>query len=361
MKVVLLSFYFLEYTIQLANALAKIVDLTLMMPKERVEPYLPYIDKDVTLDLFQYPRLREISNVRMICHILKRIRQHKPDIIHMQEGHLWFNFVWPFLKGKKWALVNTVHDVSRHSGDKPSKKAPLNIHNMSRKYADHVIVHGDKQKEELCRLFDISLQKTHVVRHGNYFFYKHWENPKIKENKNTILFFGRIWEYKGLQYLIQAEPLITKVVPDAKIVIAGTGENFEKYEAMMENRDRYIIHNKYIDNTMVCDLFRSASVVAMPYIDGTQSGVLPLAYSFGKPVVVTDVGSIPEAVDEGKTGFVVPPRDVSALAEKIIHLLKNKAERQQMGKAAFEKACGALSWERSAGHTVEVYQAALKN
>ena len=110
---------------------------------------------------------------------------------------------------------------------------------------------------------------------------------------------------------------------------------------------------------MVPELFEKASIVVLPYIDASQSGVVPLAYSFQKPVVVTDVGSLPEVVDNGKTGYVVPPKDSKKLAEAIIDLLKDEAKRHEMGKNAFQKAHEELSWNSIAPQTVAIYKQAL--
>jgi glycosyltransferase involved in cell wall biosynthesis len=127
-----------------------------------------------------------------------------------------------------------------------------------------------------------------------------------------------------LEYLIKAEPMVTEQVPDAKIIIAGTGENFKKYDKMMMNRDNFIVHNYRIPYKEGAELFQRCSLVVLPYIDASQTGVIPPAYGFKKPVIVTDVGSIPEIVDDGVTGFIVPPRNPEALAEAIVKLLKDE-------------------------------------
>ena len=140
---------------------------------------------------------------------------------------------------------------------------------------------------------------------------------------NTVLFFGRIWAYKGLEYLIRAEPLITAEIPDAKIVIAGKGEDFSRYRAMMVHPERFVVHNEFIPDDRRAELFARASVVVLPYVEATQSGVIPVAYTFSKPVVATTVGSIPEMVDDGRTGLLVPPRSEESLAEAIVSLLRD--------------------------------------
>ena len=156
------------------------------------------------------------------------------------------------------------------------------------------------------------------------------ERDEIEEQDNLIFHFGRIWAYKGLEYLIRAEPLITQRRPTAKIVIAGEGDDFAPYRRMMVNPDNFIVYNEYVSNDKRAELFRRASLVAMPYVEATQSvGVIPIAYTFGKPVVATAVGGLPNQVDDGQTGLLVPTHNERALANAIIYLLENKEVRNQ--------------------------------
>ena len=83
--------------------------------------------------------------------------------------------------------------------------------------------------------------------------------------------------------------------------------------------------------------FERASVVVLPYIEASQSGIIPIAYSFKKPVIVTNVGSIPEVVENGITGYIVPPKNPELLADSIIKILEDNLTRQQMGENAYHK------------------------
>jgi glycosyltransferase involved in cell wall biosynthesis len=184
---------------------------------------------------------------------------------------------------------------------------------------------------------------------------------RVQEDDNMILFFGRIWEYKGLEYLIRAEPLITSQVPDVKIVIAGRGEDFSRYRRLMVHPEQFTIYNEYISDEKREELFRQASVVALPYIDASQSAVIPIAYTFAKPVVATRVGGLPELVDHGQTGYLVPPRDERALAEALVRLLQDKNLRHQLGANAKQKIDTECAPSIVASKTLEVYQRAVKN
>ena len=190
-------------------------------------------------------------------------------------------------------------------------------------------------------------------------FISNGRRDEVEEQENTILFFGRIWDYKGLQYLIEAEPLITARIPNARIVIAGRGDDFGKYERMMVNRDRFDRPNERIPDEQVAQLFQEASIVVCPYIEASQSGVLAIANAFGKPVVATTVGGIPEMIEHGKTGLLVPPRDARSLADAIVSLLQNHPLRQQMRQYALHTSQTELSWPSIARRTMSVYHHAL--
>src|SRR3984893_576323 len=179
-----------------------------------------------------------------------------------------------------------------------------------------------------------------------------------KEDEHLILFFGRIWEYKGLEYLIRAEPLISARVPGVRIMIAGQGEEFSRYARMMVHPERFIVHNEFISEERTAEYFRRASIVVLPYIEASQSGVIPLAYSAAKPVVATTVGGLPEMVEHGRTGYLVPPRDAANLADALVRLLLDKTLRRQMGVNAKHKIELECSPETIARQTVEVYHRA---
>ena len=188
---------------------------------------------------------------------------------------------------------------------------------------------------------------------------RHGPERTYLNSPNTVLFFGRIWAYKGLEVLIEAEPLITREVPDARIVIAGRGDSLDQYQQTMVNPGHFELHNHYIPNEMVAELFQSASIVVLPYLEASQSGVIPIAYAFGKPVVATNVGGIPDVVDHGQTGYLVPPNDPASLAKAVIALLTDRRARLEMGQKAQEKARRDLSWTSIAEQTIHVYEKAM--
>ena len=196
-----------------------------------------------------------------------------------------------------------------------------------------------------------------MLPHGEYSYYKKWYNSNIKEEK-SILFFGRIEDYKGLNYLIEAEPHISKSIPNVKIIIAGSG-NITKYQNLIKNPKSFEIINKYIPDDGVAQLFQKSSIVVLPYVEASQSGIIPVAYAFKKPVVASNVGSIPELVENGKTGLLIPPCDPIELSNAIVKLLSDEDLRLEMGNNAYKKANEELSWDKIAIETMKIYKEVL--
>lgn len=357
MRVALLAFSNMEYTVELTEALSKIEDVLVMLPDKHSKRFRDVMKPTLNLHTFHLPRMRYPTNLLTTYALFKKIVEFKADLIHLIKDHPWFNLSLPLFR--RYCLVATIHDVVPHSHDRPSQRIPRFTYKPPIRYADKLIVHGQRLKDLMIREYHRSAEDIHVLPRGTNSIYTRYVEASAREEAHTLMYFGRIWGYKGIQYLIDAEPLIAREVPDVRIIIAGEGEDFRKYRERMVHPERFIVHNRFIPNDMVVKLFQQASLVVLPYIDASQSGVIPLAYAFKRPVIVTDVGSLPENVDHGVTGYVVPPRDAGKLADAITDLLKNDEKRKKMGENAYEKTGKELSWANIARRTVEVYKEAL--
>jgi glycosyltransferase involved in cell wall biosynthesis len=276
-------------------------------------------------------------------------------VVHYQGFHPWFDLALALWH--RYPLVFTVHDFQAHPGDKLTEKTPFWLEMLARRRADQIIVHsrhvGTLLMQELGSDGEnISLMPHIQIGQGI-------SSSIVKEEEYLILFFGRIWEYKGLEYLIRAEPLISARVPDVRILIAGQGEDFSRYARMMVHPERFIVDNEFISEERTADYFRRASIVVLPYIEASQSGVIPLAYSAAKPVVATEVGGLPEMVEHGRTGYLVAPRSASQLADSVVRLLLDRNLRREMGLNGKRKIEAECSSEVIARKTIEVYRRAV--
>jgi glycosyltransferase involved in cell wall biosynthesis len=162
----------------------------------------------------------------------------------------------------------------------------------------------------------------------------------VAETDPVVLFFGVWSKYKGIEVLLEAFSLVRAELPESRMVLAGdTGADID-VETVLERASQ--IGNVdarpgYVPIDDVAPLFDSARVVATPYIRATQSGVAHLAFTFGRPVVATFVGDLPEVIQDDVTGLLVEPDDAEGLANAIVKLLSNPALAARLG-AAGEKS-----------------------
>lgn len=363
MKVLLFSTQWPEYMIELANAMTKHCSTILMLPNNhRFTPkHKELIAESVLFEPFKVVFYKSIKdNFVMLSYILKILWKYKPDILHIQSnGHRLFPFVF-FLMPPKTKVINTIHDPVKHLGDKVSHKIDDSwAVYWGKKFTSRYIVHGEYLKKLLINAYGVDQDVVDVVKHGNFRLYKSFQREKFVEEKNTVLFFGRIWEYKGLEYFIKAANIVNRLRGDVKFIIAGAGDDFEPYQKIIERVERFEIYNRRIAIEEVGMFFERASIIVLPYIEATQSGVIPVAFAYSKPVIATNVGAIPEVVDDGINGFIVEPQDAISIASRILYLLDNKNKKELMGKAAYRKAVEDLSWERVAVKTLDSYQSCL--
>jgi glycosyltransferase involved in cell wall biosynthesis len=303
----------------------------------------------------------KVSNPFFWRRVLKVVAGVQPDVVHVVFEQR-FLFPHAFLLHRNYPMVVTIHEPKAI----PNRGRIANVfvaliqyvnNSLLAKSSDKIIIHGTKLRS--CRLISkLPGRKIEVVPHGDFSFFAHLGKMVEAEN-NNILFFGRIAPYKGLEYLIGAGKLVENQIPNITITIAGEGD-FARYESLINCDSHFVVHNRFIPDDEVAELFRKAAIVILPYTDGTQSGIISIAGAFKKPVVVTDVGSFSEMVENGKTGLVVPPEDATALAEAIIRLVEDDRLRQDMGENAYKTLKEKFSWGDIAQQTLKVYQEAIK-
>jgi D-inositol-3-phosphate glycosyltransferase len=254
------------------------------------------------------------------------------------------------LCGKKVAF--TAHNVNQARRD--AKDSLLNRLTLRIQYrlCDHIFVHTKKMKEELCQDFGVAEKAVTVIRHPvNNAFPDTDLTPSaakrklgLQENEKAVLFFGRIRPYKGIEHLLAAFHLIAANRSNYRLIIAGEPKKgSEEYRNEIEQTvktefapDQIILKIQFIPDEEMELYLKAADVLVLPYKEIFQSGVLFLAYSFGLPVVATDVGSFREEIVEGRTGFLCQPGDPAELAKAIetyfaSDLCKNlKVRRQEL-------------------------------
>lgn len=248
------------------------------------------------------------------------INSIKPDVIIFQYWHPFFAL----------AFSSIARRIKRYSNSKiivncnnifPHEKMQFG-NSLSRnffKYVDHFIVMADSVKKDLL---SIKPNANYIeLMHPVYdVFGKRASKDKAKNylginSKRIILFFGLIRDYKGLDLLIQASKDLKNKLKDFKIVVAGecygSKNQYLDLAKRLDVEDCFSFNFNFIKNEDVSNYFSAADVVVLPYRSATQSGVVPIAYHFNRPVISTDVGGLKEYIVHKKSGFLCKPNPAS--------------------------------------------------
>jgi len=172
---------------------------------------------------------------------------------------------------------------------------------------------------------------------------------RLLDRRRVLLFFGFVRPYKGLEYLIQALAQVRHQLDVHLLVVGeiwGSQAYYERYAAEFGVTDAVTFVNRYVPNEELPAIFSAADVVVLPYISATQSAVVQLAFGFGKPVITTNVGGLPEVVKDGMTGLIVPPQDATALAQAIVRYFQDDLATCLAARVQAEAAERAESWPR---------------
>jgi glycosyltransferase involved in cell wall biosynthesis len=198
-----------------------------------------------------------------------------------------------------------IHDLDKHPGDFwPTKRAI----SQALKFLDVAVSFSSHTTERLRALGQIVLETE---------LYEPPRPKALEPRPGSILFVGRIRKYKGLKLLNAAWPLISH--PQKSLTIAGKGRGISFYQS-----DRIKIHNKWLTDREIEDLIDAHAVVVLPYLEASQSGVIPIATSRGVPVVVTPVGGLPSQIHDGVSGIVSKGLTETDLAIAIDSALQKK-------------------------------------
>ena len=298
------------------------------------------------------------------------IRLH-PDIIQFTKIEFPFEALFlRYLHLRGFVLTQICHEFeSRESQGRFSSLGWKLIGDVYA-YFSAIFFHANENRSRFFSIYpSIPKNITHIIPHGN----SGWllDIPMrstrsmlaqygLKDDDQVVLFFGLLAPSKGLEDLIEAFALASRSCT-AKLIIAGfptkhinVNELVSRVEAH-NLTDRVIFDLRYIPLDEIGPLMDIAKVVVYPYHSSTQSGALQAAYIFGRPVIATAVGGLPEAVDDGKSGFLVPPHSPHELAEKILTVINDPDLARGMGQYARNLADTRFSWQTIARRIKQVY------
>ncbi len=276
---------------------------------------------------FEVPGERVIAPLNPISWLRAfwRLTRQPTELVIFQWWHPFFgpclgcigHLVRAFTRCKIVFICHNVTPHERHRADRALTRFALSC-------AHRLIVHAESQRTEAQRLLPHAEIVCHPHPPYDQFRLRGLSQRQARAelglDGRVLLFFGHVRAYKGLQYLLRALP---EVLAEVEVTLVIAGEFYEPrgpYDDLIRSLglathvrviDRYILNEEVEAYFVACDL------VVCPYTSGSQSGVVQIAHSFHKPVVCSDVGGLPEAVVEGKTGFVANSADPHDLARAI--------------------------------------------
>lgn len=274
-----------------------------------------------------------------------------------------FLFFIKVKKKQKIRIVGTVHDVLSKDANILKKSLVSRIYNLT----DHLVVHSNFGKRELTTLYGINPKKIKVIPHGHY-LNERSKIPKVDaksrlgivENTKIILFFGNIRRNKGLDWLIKAMPYVVRNISNVQLLVVGRPQDvdFSEYKQLAKRLkvEQYLMSKTtFIPENEVGLYFSAADIVALPYIEITQSGVLLHALTYGKPVVASSVGGIPEWIEDGENGLLVPPMDPEQLGKAIYRIFTDEKLFVSLGRSAYESIVQRGNWDKIAQSFLDIY------
>jgi len=318
---------------------------------------------------FRYGRNRLWKYAKAAEHIFcmqrlaRELRKRKPDVVHFQWLPVPAIDRWYVRKISRIApVVLTMHNTAAPVHGSVSKLQKLNFRSVYQDFSA-VIVHSEFSRQKVIEQGWVPADRIHVIPHGA-FDYNSAEEPRNQQKaipEQEILFFGRIEAYKGLDILIEAfARLPRRLIETTRLVIAGFPridiQPLQERCRALRIDDRLTWHLRFIAEDEIAPLLRSASLVALPYRDIDQSGVLMTAIAFDKPVVASRIGGIPETIRDGVHGRLVEPGNVESFAEALQSILSDAELRKNMSKSVHYLKTGELSWERVSQKTLAVYE-----
>lgn len=290
-----------------------------------------------------------------VARAARAVRDFGPDVVHVQTHSDWRLYSLQRAAAGIPACL-TVHDVLPHLGSRwRLNRLQEMIDRGLLLRADAFVVHGESlaqliRRQPWCR----EEQAVHVIPHVCPVRVVGGSPPAMEPGgRPTVLFFGRMEYYKGLDVLVEAARLVTSSLPELKVIVAGRGPEVDRIRETMDVPDNlFNWRTRFVPDVDLPQLFREAHVVVLPYREASQSGVIPLAFGYGRPVIATRVGALAEAVQEGISGLLVPSEDPRSLADAIVRFFSEEGLSEALTAGA---SSTARTGSMSARHVAELH------
>jgi glycosyltransferase involved in cell wall biosynthesis len=313
---------------------------------------------------------RKAAAIRSAVTVARRARRLQPDLIHLHCTNSVALLYLALLRRSRSPLAYTAHVITPHEPI-PFQDA---VYGRIHRIGDLVVVHSKVDRSRLLEEFSLQPSRVAVIPHGEYGFFERCGAPLDRETARgeiglqpgdeAALFFGYIRDYKGLDVLLDAWPMVAAARPRARLVVAGDPVQLaparrRELEASAE-RVGALSRFEYIPFDQVARYFAAADLLVLPYRRISQSGVLFLALSMGLPVVATNVGALPEVLQDGDSALLVPPDSPRELAAAVTRVLADADLRARLARGG-RRVAASHSWESIGEQTEAAFEDLVRN
>lgn len=292
-------------------------------------------------------RVREPRHWQRAVAIGRHIRRWEPDVVHYQAGSMNDPVLLLAAPPPRGRTALTVHDPVEHA-EEPDASWQTFGEDLLLRRSKLVFIHAEALREQLRETGRPNAAIV-VVPHGV-------ATPTVRPlpPQPTLLAFGRIHPYKGLDVLFDAMPGVWAELPEARLRVVGQG-HLPEHPSLADPRVE--VSNAYLPEADVPDVFADSTCVVLSYREASQSGVGSLAKEHGRAIVASRTGGLPELV--GDAGRIVPPADPEALAAALVEVLATPGLAAELGRRAAASIAGTASWNDVGARTLDAYTAVL--
>lgn len=287
-----------------------------------------------------------------------RLIRQRPDVVLFSTIRFPFQVVFlRRLRRHGLVLAQVCHEFEERERGRWSRAIIRRMSLAVYRTFSVVFLHGELNRKAFLGHFPIDADHTRVIHHGNESMFLRLvdaggdlrDHYRLGIDEPVALFFGGLRPSKGILDLVDAFADIAENTPGRLLVVgqpAGIDPSVVRERAERAGiGHRVVVDGRYLPLHEVGPLVRTATFLVLPYRSATASGVLQVAFAFGRPVVATALGALAEDVDHGVTGLLVHAEDHDGLAAALASLLLDPDRARRMGVSAAEAAVTRFGWE----------------
>ena len=340
-RILIVAGHFAEIAVRFGTALASHADVRLLVEAGNLAAELgdSPLPRGLRVATYKGKSIR-----RMMPALAWQVLTFRPQVVQFEETTSPWLATLVRLSRLSARTVLRVHDVQTHSGrDYGLSARTQRSREWVRRHVDLVLVHGRFCRDAFARSYPTPVYESmHGVLHV----------PTVEQvrapDAGRLLMFGRFEVYRGLEVLVDAMHLVRAQGVAAPLTVVGRGPELTRLRSSLSAIENVEIVEGFMPAAEVPACFQCADLVLLPHVDATQSGVAAAAVGNHRPVIASRTGGLPDVIQDGLNGRLVPPGDAGALADAIVGLLSSPADLARMTQGAAVMASTLLSWDKIA-------------